>query len=215
MESKWLVIRGSLYEKIAYFAKFMTSLLWYLELDKVVSKALRRISKNMPSFQEELLYVHKDSGGMGFTRLSTLVQLRKLSLMQRVAGAGGAFGHAMSDMLARPSNYGDLPGVPGQWRQLPVPTVKEGGDTWWATSLLQWLARLEIGIVLNGCEDCLIGDETIVEAAYKLGLEENDYIEVSKDRGLLTRGEWLSKDMGCADGSGDALYLGRPRTTAL
>ena len=66
MESKWLVIRGSLYEKIAYFAKFMTwLLLWYLELDKVVSKALCRISKNMSSFPEELLYMHKDNGGHG------------------------------------------------------------------------------------------------------------------------------------------------------
>jgi hypothetical protein len=47
MESKWLVIRGSVYEKVAYFAKFMTwPLTWYLELDKVVSKALRKICKN-------------------------------------------------------------------------------------------------------------------------------------------------------------------------
>ena len=67
--------------------------------------------------------------------------------MQRMAGAGGASEHAMSGMLARPSNYDDLPGVPGQLRQLPVPTVKEDDDTWWATSLLQWLARLEIDIV--------------------------------------------------------------------
>ena len=60
-----------LYEKIAYFAKFVTwPLLWYLELDKVVSKALRRISKNRSSFPKELLYMHKDNGGVGFSRLN-------------------------------------------------------------------------------------------------------------------------------------------------
>jgi hypothetical protein len=31
----------------------------------VVSTTLRRISKNMPSFPKELLYVHRDNGGMG------------------------------------------------------------------------------------------------------------------------------------------------------
>ena len=70
MESKWLVIRGSVYEKIAYFTMFMTwPLLSYRELDKVVSKALRRISKNMPSFPEELLYVHRDNGSIGYLQL--------------------------------------------------------------------------------------------------------------------------------------------------
>jgi hypothetical protein len=73
----------------------------------------------------------------------------------------------MGGMLARSSNYSNLPGVPGQWRQLPISIVAEGDDTWWATSLLKWLARLEIDVVLNGSEDCLIGDESIVEAAYK------------------------------------------------
>ena len=154
---------------------------WYLELNKVVSKALRRISENMPSFPEELLYVAQGQREHG-VRLSTLVQLRKLSLIQRMAG------HAMTCMLARPSNYGDVPEVPGQWRQLPAPTVKDGDDPWWATSLLRWLARLEIDIVLNGCENCLIGDESIVEAAYKLGLEENDYSAVAKNPCLLTLG---------------------------
>ena len=48
-----------------------------------------------------------------------------------MAGEGGASGHAMTGML----NYGELPGVPGQWRQLLVPIVIEGEDTWWATIL--------------------------------------------------------------------------------
>ena len=65
----------------------------------MVSKALRRISKHMPSFPEELLYVHKDNGGMGFSRLSTIVQLQKLSLMQRMAEVGGASGHAMGQAV--------------------------------------------------------------------------------------------------------------------
>ena len=89
-------------------------------------------------------------------------------------------------MQARPSNYGELPGVPGQWRQLPLPIVTEGEDTWWATSLLEWLARLEIDIVLNGSEDCMVGDESIVEALYKLGLEENNNLALAKDMGNVS-----------------------------
>ena len=57
---------------------------------------------------------------------------------------------------------------------------------------MEWQARLEIDI-LNGSEDCL-GDESIVDVQYNLGLEENDYLAVAKDRGLLARGEWLGKD---------------------
>ena len=52
-----------------------------------------------------------------------------------MAGEGTASGHAMTGMLARPSNYGELPGVP-----LPVPIVTEDEDTWWATSLLELFA---------------------------------------------------------------------------
>jgi hypothetical protein len=51
-----------------------------------------------------------------------------------------------------------------------------------------------------------IGDESIIESVYKLGLEESDYSAVAKDRGLLTRGEWLGSDMGYV-GSRDGLYL--------
>jgi hypothetical protein len=35
----------------------------------------------------------------------------------------------------------------------------------------------------------VIEDEAIVEAVYKLGLEESDYSAGTKDRGLLTWGE--------------------------
>jgi hypothetical protein len=66
---------------------------------------------------------------------------------------------------------------------------------------------LEIDVVLNGSEDCLIGDESIVEATYKLGLEESDYSAVAKERGLLTRGEWLGSDMGYEGGSSDGFYM--------
>jgi hypothetical protein len=37
-------------------------------------------------------------------------------------------------------------------------------------------------VVLNGSEDCLIGDEAIVEAIYMFGLVEGDYSPVAKDR---------------------------------
>jgi hypothetical protein len=73
MESKWLVIRGSLYEKITYFAKFMTwPLLWYLQLDKVVSKALRRISKTCLASQRSFSrYIETTEAWvfLGFPRL--------------------------------------------------------------------------------------------------------------------------------------------------
>jgi hypothetical protein len=50
---------------------------------------------------------------------------------------------------------------------------------------------------------------SIVEALYKLGLEENDYLAAAKDRGLLTREELLlvGKDMGNVDCCSNGLYL--------
>ena len=40
-----------------------------------------------------------------------------------------------------------------------------------------------------------------------MGLEESDYSAVAKERGLLTRGEWLGSDMGYEGGSSDGFYM--------
>jgi hypothetical protein len=65
-ETKWVAVRRSLYERIAYYGKFMPwSLSRTRELDKPISAFIRRITKNMPSFPEQLIYLPINMGGLG------------------------------------------------------------------------------------------------------------------------------------------------------
>jgi hypothetical protein len=98
MESKILAMQRSLFAKVAYPAKFMA---WtcaeYEVIDRVISAALRKITRNMQTFPEALLYAGKQDGGFGFTKWSDSIQLMKNRIIQY--GQHGAAGHHVQAMV--------------------------------------------------------------------------------------------------------------------
>jgi hypothetical protein len=110
------------YEAVGFFGKFMPwSLSQFRELDTILGSLLRDMSHNLRSFPTELLYIPKDNLGMGFNRLSTLIQKRKSSLMHRMIGMGGRECDVMTSLVNRGLTGLDIHVPPGV--QLHFPKV--------------------------------------------------------------------------------------------
>ena len=79
-----MVIRTSVMARLLYACRFANwSHSQYQELDKPFNSLYRLCTKNMPSFPTALLYIH--NGGLGFERLSDLIQLGKWRLLLRLS----------------------------------------------------------------------------------------------------------------------------------
>jgi hypothetical protein len=101
-EFKRIALEKSIYETVAYFAKYMPwSMQQYRELDSILSGLLRNMSSNMRQFPADLVYIPKDSMGLGFSRLSDLVQKRKIGMMRRMIKQGGREKEVMVSLVAR------------------------------------------------------------------------------------------------------------------
>jgi len=95
-DAKKMVFETCIYMKVAYYAKFSPwTLSQYRALDDKVSKFYRMISKNRANIAGDLLYIPVKHGGLGFKRLSDIIQLNKLTLMGRLITVGGPAGSAM------------------------------------------------------------------------------------------------------------------------
>ena len=101
-DTKKMVFETCIDMKVVYYAKFSPrSLKQFCELDDKVSKFYRMISKNMSNFAGDLLYIPVKDGGLGFKRLSDVIQMSKLTLVGRLLTVGGAAGQAMESMILR------------------------------------------------------------------------------------------------------------------
>ena len=75
------------------------------DLDTPLNKLYRRISSNMPTFPNALLYLPASAGGLGFPRLSTYTNARKWSIAQRAIIAGNDAAEAVGELLQRTAHY--------------------------------------------------------------------------------------------------------------
>ena len=75
------------------------------DLDIPLNKLYRRISSNMPSFPNALLYLPASVGGLGFPRLSTYTNARKWSIAQRAITSGNDAAEAAGELLQRAARY--------------------------------------------------------------------------------------------------------------
>ena len=147
-DSKKIVFETCIYMKVAYYAKFSAwTLSDYRLLDKKVSKYYRLISKNRQTIASSLLYIPTCHGGMGFKRLSNLVQMSKLTLMSRLLTVGGAAGTAMQAMILRGFRSAGQFLCPGGAGTLSSSLDKVS----WITSLVDWLREVKLGLYRPGC----------------------------------------------------------------
>ena len=76
-----------------------------LDLDIPLNKLYRKISSNMPTFPNALLYLPSSAGGLGFPRLSSYTNARKWSIAQRAITAGNDAAEAAGELLQRAARY--------------------------------------------------------------------------------------------------------------
>ena len=100
------------------------------------------ISKNRVTSPTTLLYIPRVEGGLGFKRLSNLIQMSKLTLMGRLITVGGPSGLAMEAMLLRGFRTAGQFLVPGGSGTLAASLA----TSTWVGSLVEWLAELGVGL---------------------------------------------------------------------
>jgi len=130
-DTKKMIFETSIYMKINYYAKFCPwTLAQYRLLDSKVSKYYRLISRNMATYPSRVLYFPIEEGGLGFKRLSDIVQASKLALLGRLTIGSGPAREAMEAIFERgfraagqflPQAWGERWGRPwGRLVGLPV-----------------------------------------------------------------------------------------------
>jgi hypothetical protein len=194
-ESKALVVRKSIMEKVAYGGKFMSwSLKEYESLDKTLARFYRKITGNRASFPEELLFLPRRMLGLGLERISTLCQLRKLSLLYRLSqglDVTRLHMHGLVERGLRVDNMGLVPHVAVSDIGRPAEDVTAG---WFSTSLREILALNGLHVRVNG-KSPSEGDMSITEWSQRVGRRLDPAVS---DRlytlGVATRGEVLAGD---------------------
>ena len=79
------VLESSVIAKIAYRGVLSgSSLKFSLELDRIMAREYRRRTLNMKSSQEEHIFQSARNGGLGFKRLSDVIQKRKKAVVDRL-----------------------------------------------------------------------------------------------------------------------------------
>ena len=128
------VLRVALIAKVAYPGVLSS---WSLEesrlLDKQFAKVYRTISKNMATSQEENIFQPREAGGLGFPRISHIIQDRKISLLERIAEHGDQYTKlAVAALKSRGSTVTPTGGQllnrirPGYWISSVVAYLAEG-----------------------------------------------------------------------------------------
>ena len=199
-DTKKMVFESCIFMKILYYAKFSS---WRLEdyrdLDRKVSRFYRMISKNMAPFAEDLLYFPVKEGGLGFKRLSDMVQMSKLTLMGRLITVGGPAGKAMEALLMRGFRSAGQFFPPGSRATM----AKSLGQCSWVTSLADWLAEIGIGLNRPGSPEPA-GNPSILSLLGEADVERREWascrgvgclaeIHMEDDVGELIPGlEWVA-----------------------
>ena len=151
-EAIWDCLFKKVYPQHLYVARFAPwRLRQFRELDKEVSKCLRTKTLNQSSFPSALLYIPRALGGLGFKRLSDLVHERKLSALLRLECGSSDDRHLAESLLGRALRSLGVTCSHGYGASLRSDYLGDlSSDTWWSTSLLEWLEERGLTLFING-----------------------------------------------------------------
>ena len=129
------VFQSSLLNKVAYRGVLSGwSLEDSLKMDSIIAAEYRRRTKDRSSAQTENIFQPPEVGGLGFRRLSSIIQTRKMAIYDRLQDSPASCRRAVESMVAR--------------AQLYAPASQQAGVAGvglWTTSLLSY--ALEGGVV--------------------------------------------------------------------
>ena len=148
-ETKLAGLKLHVYNKAMYVGQFGSwSLAKFREWDVPISKCLKNITHNMQSHPNRLLYMLKESCGLGHKKLSDVIMAAKWALLHRSEQGDWETRQAASNLVTRMIRVAgvSLVGKQGVWinHDMAKKTV------WWADSLLEWLGELGMGILKGG-----------------------------------------------------------------
>ena len=147
-----MVTRTSVMARLLYAGRFAN---WtykrYCDLDVPFNALYRTITKNMRSFPTSLLYL--DNGGIGFDRLSTLIQIGKWRLLLRLSKGDLCTRAAVHSMILRMELAANVFPIDGQ---AAIFAPLRSADATWLTSLTEF--GQEHGLQLTAGGTHITGD---------------------------------------------------------
>ena len=118
----------------------------YDELDLVYNRLVRSITKNNTHYPSIPLNCHVTDGGLGIENLSSFAQRCKMRILMKNVDKKDQTGISMQGLVARALRYAGQGGL-----QFPNTHIGPSvGSTTWLSSLVDWLARLDIQLRVNG-----------------------------------------------------------------
>ena len=145
-------LSSKVFPQVTYAARFAPwRLSGFKELDREVSKLLCKATHNQTTFPVSLLYIPKSMGGLGFRRLSDTLQDRKMAALLRLEYGSPGDRHLAESLLGRALRGIGVTCSHGFDMPLRSDYLKDlRSDTWWVTSLLEWLEEAGLTLHING-----------------------------------------------------------------
>jgi hypothetical protein len=106
------------------------------------------MTNNMLSFPNRLLYLSEKRGGLNYTRFSDYVQRCKFSFLERMMIRNSKETELMLGIISREAKSAGNPIFPGSQLNLTGSNITY--EAWWLTSCLEWLAELNLTLVIPG-----------------------------------------------------------------
>jgi hypothetical protein len=187
---KKIALQVSVHKKIGYFAKFICrDLADFRELDTPCNGLLRKITLNMISFPNDLLYVSEKRGGLGFSQFSEYVQRSKFSFWERMMVAKAQEYNIALGIITREARARGNPVIPGS----PIRLFGKGVNTWWFSSCIEWFTELGLYLCFPGFNTVEgTRDEPIEDYHLRMGIPVSpDLIHSFNSGGFYTIGDTM------------------------
>ena len=117
----------------------------YETLDRILARGIRRITGNMPSFPQRLIWADRTTGGLGIHSITQSAQEDKLANMAQAYREGGARATTMDCLVQQVMTDS------GQSRVGPctIQPIAHRRTTSWLSSAVCWLHQVGLTISMN------------------------------------------------------------------
>ena len=186
-EMKWLAIKLVVYSRISYAARFMSWTAAELDrLDRKINVFLRRISGCTSNFPTRLLYASTQQGGLGFERISSIINQGKLRIIERATRHDNLFRHSTISALVISLRRNGIQPIVGKWHNL----IFADEENTWAGSLNASLKSIGCHLALTGESVINTADESIIEYCHRMDISLSDHDKkMIIEHGVSTIGE--------------------------
>jgi hypothetical protein len=196
-ECKKMAMELSVHRKVGYYAKYLCGELGkFRDLDTPCNSLNKKMTLNMLSFPNDLLYVSAKRGGLGFAQFSEYVLRNKYTYWERMMVKNKQELNIAMGIFTREARSRGNPVIPGSSIRLYGP--KLGGPKasgWWFSSCVEWLDELDLSICIPGKSIIETPDEDILSYRIRNGIDLQTQDILEKNRlGVYTVGDTMNQN---------------------